>query len=203
MDWAVDRDIRIIADEIYDRLVYEPATPASLSVHFARHPDHVAIVGGLSKSFAMTGWRVGYCLAHPEVVRAMTTLQSQSTSNVCTVAQKAAIAALTGPMDCVERMRRTFAHRRDLSLAIMAGWDRAVCPRPDGAFYLFPSVAAYYTPAIPNSTALSEALLTEIGVASVPGAAFGDDRCVRFSYATSDAVLESALTLVGNFLKKL
>ena len=203
MAWALDRDIRIVSDEIYDRLVYAPAKPASMAVHFGKHPDHVAIMGGLSKSFAMTGWRAGYCLAHPEVVRAMTTLQSQSTSGICSVTQMAAIAALTGPRDCVEHMRQTFVRRRDLALGIMADWKRAVCPRPDGAFYLFPCLAAYYTKNIPDSAALSEALLTEVGVASVPGVAFGDDRCLRFSYATSDAILEKALTLVGDFLKKL
>lgn len=203
MAWALDRDILVIADEIYDRLVYDPAKPASMAVHFAKHPEHVAVTGGLSKSFAMTGWRVGYCLAHPDVVRAMATLQSQSTSNVCSVAQKAAIAALTGPPDCVERMRQTFARRRDLALSVIAGWDRAVCSRPSGAFYLFPSLAGYYTAAVPDSATLSEALLAEVGVATVPGAAFGDDRCLRLSYATSDAVLEKALDAIGGFLRNL
>jgi len=201
--WAVARDIYIVSDEIYDRLVYEPSKPASLASAFALHPEHVAVLGGLSKSFAMTGWRMGYCLAHPIVIRAMSTLQSQSTSNVCSVTQKAAIAALTGPLECVEEMRQAFARRRDLALSIIATWDRAVCPRPDGAFYLFPCLADYYTSAVPNSTALSETLLAETGVATVPGVAFGEDRCLRLSYATSDATLEKALTLMGDFLKKL
>lgn len=203
MEWAVSRDIYVVSDEIYDRLVYDPAKPASMAGCFALYPEHVAVVGGLSKSFAMTGWRVGYCLAHPSVIAAMSTLQSQSTSNVCSIAQKAALAALTGPLDCVETMRQAFQRRRDLCLSIIKTWDRAVCPTPAGAFYLFPSLAAYYNEAIPNSTALSEALLTEVGVATVPGVAFGEDRCIRFSYATDDASLEKALTLVGDFLKKL
>ena len=93
MDWALHRDVFIISDEIYDRLVYAPAKPASMAASFALHPENVAVVGGLSKSFAMTGWRMGYCLAYPDVIRAMSTLQSQSTSNVCSVTQKAAIAA--------------------------------------------------------------------------------------------------------------
>lgn len=203
MDWAVAHDIFVVSDEIYDRLVYEPAIPTSLASSFALHPDNVAVVGGLSKSFAMTGWRLGYCLAHPSVIRAMSTLQSQSTSNVCSVTQKAAIAALTGPMACVEEMRQAFARRRDLALSIISGWDRAVCPRPNGAFYLFPCLADYYTTAIPDSTALSEALLSETGVATVPGVAFGEDRCLRLSYATSDATLKKALILMGDFLKNL
>ena len=201
--WAVSRNIYVVSDEIYDRLVYEPATPASMAGCFALHPENVAVLGGLSKSFAMTGWRMGYALAHPDVVRAMSTLQSQSTSNICSIVQRAAYAALTGPMDCVEEMRQAFARRRDLCLSIIKTWDKAVCPTPSGAFYLFPCLSAYYTSAVPNSTALSEALLAECGVATVPGVAFGEDRCVRLSYATSDDVLEKALGIMGDFLKKL
>uniref|UniRef100_I2PXD0 Aminotransferase n=1 Tax=Desulfovibrio sp. U5L TaxID=596152 RepID=I2PXD0_9BACT len=203
MEWAVSRDIFVVSDEIYDRLVYEPAKPASMAGCFTLYPENAAVVGGLSKSFAMTGWRMGYALAHPDVIRAMSTLQSQSTSNICAITQRAAYAALSGPMDCVEEMRLAFRRRRDLALSIIKTWDRALCPTPDGAFYLFPSLAGYYNAAIPNSTALSETLLTEAGVATVPGVAFGEDRCVRLSYATDDATLEKALTVMGEFLKKL
>jgi len=203
VEWAVSRNIYVVSDEIYDRLVYEPAVPASMAGCFALYPENVAVLGGLSKTFAMTGWRKGYALAHPDVVRAMSTLQSQSTSNVCSIVQRAAYAALTGPMDCVEEMRQAFARRRDLCLSIIRTWDRAICPTPSGAFYLFPCLSGYYNAAIPNSTALSEALLAECGVATVPGVAFGEDRCVRLSYATSDDILEKALGLMGDFLKKL
>ena len=203
MAWAVSRNVFIVSDEIYDRLVYEPAKPASMAGSFTLHPENVAVVGGVSKTFAMTGWRMGYCLAHPDIIRAMATLQSQSTSNVCSVTQRAAYAALSGPMDCVEDMRLAFRRRRDLALAIIGTWEKAVCPVPSGAFYLFPSLAGYYNDAVPNSTALSEALLTEAGVATVPGIAFGEDQCVRLSYATGDEILEKALTVMGNFLKKL
>jgi len=203
VEWAVSRNIYIVSDEIYDRLVYDPATPASMAACFTLHPENVAVIGGLSKSFAMTGWRMGYCLAHPDIIRAMTTLQSQSTSNICAITQRAAYAALTGPMDCVEEMRQAFARRRDLALAIIKTWKRALCPTPNGAFYLFPCLSDYYNDAIPGSSALSETLLAETGVATVPGVAFGEDRCIRLSYATSDAVLEKALGIIGDFLKKL
>jgi len=203
LDWAIARNVYIVSDEIYDRLVYAPAVPASMASAFALHPEHVAIVGGLSKSFAMTGWRVGYAMAHPNVIRAMSTLQSQSTSNICSVAQKAAIAALTGPMDCVEEMRQAFARRRDLALSIIGTWKKALCGAPSGAFYLFPCLSGYYNDAVPNSTALSEALLTEAGVATVPGVAFGEDRCIRLSYATADATLEKGLTAMAAFLRQL
>jgi aspartate aminotransferase len=203
MAWAISRDIYIVSDEIYDQLIYAPAKPASMAGCSALHPEHVAVVGGLSKSFAMTGWRMGYCLAHPDVIKAMSVLQSQSTSNICSIVQKAAIAALTGPLDCVEEMRQAFARRRDLALSVIKTWKRAVCPTPAGAFYLFPRMDGYYNAAIPNSSALSEALLAEVGVATVPGVAFGEDRCIRLSYATNDQTLEKALTIIGDFLKKL
>ena len=203
MEWALSRDIFIVSDEIYDKLVYEPAKPASMASNFALHPENVAVVGGLSKSFAMTGWRVGYALGHPNLIRAMSTLQSQTTSNICSIAQKAAIAALTGPMDCVEQMRLAFKRRRDLALAVIATWKKAVCPTPSGAFYLFPCLSGYFNDTVPNSTILSETLLTETGVATVPGVAFGEDRCIRLSYATDDATLEKGLVAIGDFLGKL
>ena len=196
-DWALARDVFIIADEIYDQLVYSPATPAGLAPFWKRHPENVAVCNGLAKSFAMTGWRVGFTLAHPDLVKVMSKVQGQSTSNICSIAQKAAVAALTGPMDEVERMREAFARRRDLVLDIIGSWPGVVCPKPDGAFYVFPDVSSLYTEAMPDSTATCTVLLDEAGVAAVPGAAFGDDRCVRFSYALDDQTLVTALEKVG------
>ncbi len=199
--WAVSRDIFVISDEIYDQLVYDPAKPASLAHWWSEHPEHTAVVNGLSKSFAMTGWRVGYALAHPDLIKALSKIQGQSTSNVCSIAQKAALAALTGPMDALKFMRSAFARRRDLAMEIVASWPGVVCPRPDGAFYIFPDLSAFYSNAIPDSTALCTALLEGAGVAAVPGAAFGDDHCVRFSYAVDDEVLIKALDKVWGAVK--
>jgi len=196
-DWALSKDVFIIADEIYDQLVYSPATPASLAPFWKRHPEHVAVCNGLAKSFAMTGWRVGFTLAHPDLVKAMAKIQGQSTSNICSISQKAAVAALTGPVDEVNHMREAFARRRDLVLGMVTSWPGVVCPKPDGAFYVFPDVSALYTEAMPDSTATCAMLLEEAGVAAVPGAAFGDDRCVRFSYALDDQTLVTALEKVG------
>ncbi len=199
-DWAVAHDVFIVSDEIYDRLVYAPAEPVSLAPFWEKHPEHVAVVNGLSKSFAMTGWRVGFVLAHPDLVKAMSKIQGQSTSNICSIAQKAAVAALTGPTDFMGQMREAFARRRELAHGMVSAWPGVVCPRPDGAFYVFPDVSALYTEKMPDSTAMCTVLLEEAGVAAVPGAAFGDDRCVRFSYAVDDQTLTQALTKVAEVI---
>lgn len=198
--WAVQRGVFVISDEIYDRLVYAPAEPVSLAGWWQKHPENFAIVNGLAKTFAMTGWRVGYTLAHPDLVKAMSKLQGQSTSNICSIAQKAALAALTGPAECVSEMCVAFARRRDLAMEIVGTWKRAVCPRPDGAFYVFPDVSAYYGGKFKDSAEACTMLLEEVGVAAVPGAAFGDDACVRFSYALDDESLAKALDLAGKAL---
>lgn len=198
--WAVQKGVFVISDEIYDRLVYAPAEPVSLAGWWKKHPENFAIVNGLAKTFAMTGWRVGYTLAHVDLVKAMSKLQGQSTSNICSIAQKAALAALTGPSECVAEMCAAFARRRDLAMQIVGTWKRAVCPRPDGAFYVFPDVSAYYGGKFKDSAEACTLLLEEAGVAAVPGAAFGDDACVRFSYALDDESLIKALELSGKAL---
>ena len=203
MRWALMRNIFVLSDEIYDQLVYEPAQMTSAITWFANCPELVAVANGLAKSYAMTGWRVGFLAAHPEIIKKMTMLQGHSLSNVCSVAQKAALAALTGPDDCVIEMREAFRRRRDLSTDIVGAWPGAVCPRPDGAFYLFVDVSALYGGEIRDSTAMCAHLLDEAHVALVPGAAFGDDNCIRLSYAVADDVLADALSRVGEALAKL
>ncbi|MDP2848795.1 MAG: pyridoxal phosphate-dependent aminotransferase [Humidesulfovibrio sp.] len=198
--WAKARGVFIISDEVYDRLVYEPAKPSTLSGFWQRHPENVAVVGALSKSFCMTGWRMGWTLAHPDLVKACGKIQGQSTSNINSITQKAAIAALTGPWTLVDEMKTAFVRRRDLALSVIRSWPGVTCPKPDGAFYLFPVVDSYYTPEMPDSAAMCTRLLEEAGVALVPGSAFGDDRCVRFSYAVADEVLMTALSKVGKVL---
>jgi len=202
MEWAVSRNIFVISDEIYDQLVYAPAEPVSLVDWWRRHPDRVAVVNGLAKSFAMTGWRIGYCVAHPDLVKAQSKIQGQSTSNVCSFAQKGAVAALTGGFECVETMRASFLRRRDLAMDVVAGWPGVKCPKPGGAFYLFPDVSARFTPDTPDSASLCKRILEDALVALVPGSAFGDDRCLRFSYAVSDETLLAALEAVGKVLNK-
>jgi len=198
--WAKSKGIFIISDEVYDRLVYDPAQPSTLSTFWQKHPENVAVVGALSKSFCMTGWRMGWLLGHADLVKACSKIQGQSTSNINSITQKAAVAALTGPWDLVDEMKAAFQRRRDLALSIIRSWPGVTCPTPDGAFYLFPVLDAYYNAQAPDSAALCTRLLEEAGVALVPGSAFGDDRCVRFSYAVADEVLTTALAKVGKVL---
>ncbi|MCR4666135.1 MAG: pyridoxal phosphate-dependent aminotransferase [Desulfovibrio sp.] len=203
LDWALDRGLFILSDEIYEQLVFPPATTTSAIHAFAKHPDQVAVVNGLSKSFAMTGWRVGFLAAHSDLIKKISSMQGHSTSNICSISQKAALAALEGPLDCVETMRKAFQKRRDAGLAIIETWKDAICPKPDGAFYLFVDVHAYYGETVHNSTELCSYLLDKAHVALIPGAAFGDDNCIRFSYAVADEVLEEALEKVGSALRDL
>ncbi len=198
--WAVDNNIIIVADEMYDQLVYTAEAYASLGTWWARHPENFIICNGVSKSYAMTGWRMGYVLAEPNLIKAMTRLQGQTTSNVSSVTQKAALAALTGGLDEVNKMRVAFRRRRDLAYNIISGWRDVICPKPEGAFYIFPDVHRLYTKDMPNSTSMCEQLLEKAGVALVPGAPFGDDNCVRISYAVSDETLSQGLERISTFL---
>ncbi|MCF8037749.1 MAG: pyridoxal phosphate-dependent aminotransferase [Desulfohalobiaceae bacterium] len=203
LEWAVSRGLFVISDEIYDQLVYPPAKPASAAPWLERSQGQIAVVNGLSKSFALTGWRIGYVLSHPGLIKNLIKIQGQSTSNICSIAQKAALAALTGSFDFLETARENFAGRRDKVLEIINSWPGIICPKPDGAFYLFPKVDSFYSEAIPDSTALCTYLLESCGVALVPGVAFGDDRCLRFSYALEEETLLRGVHKVGEALNKL
>lgn len=200
MQWALDHGIFVIADEIYDQLVYPPAQPASVSIWWEKYPERFAIANGLSKSFAMTGWRVGHTLAHPDLIKAISQVQGQTTANVCSIAQKAAAAALAGSYDCVAEMRAAFQRRRDMAHAEIASWPGVVCPRPDGAFYLFADISALLTPDLPDAGALCAFLLEKARVAIMPGDAFGAPGCVRLSYAVSDEALMDALGRIRSAL---
>ena len=203
MDWALERNIYVISDEVYDQLVYPPAEFASISPYWEKNPERVAIVNALSKSFAMTGWRMGFTLADEGVIKGMSKIQSQSTTNVTSFVQKAATEAFNGPFDEVEKMRAAFAKRRDLCFDMVSAWPDVTCAKPEGAFYLFPVVDAYYKNGITGSTDLCTKILEEAGVALVPGVAFGDDRCIRFSYALDEKTLETALNRVADVLKSI
>ena len=200
--WALDNNIIIVADEIYDQLVYPPAAPGTFSTWWEKYPDSFVICGGVSKTYAMTGWRVGHVMAGLDLSKAISKLQSQTTSNICSIAQKAALAAYSGGMDEVVKMREAFQRRRDLALEIIGTWKGVYCPKPDGAFYIFPDVHGVYTASMPDSMAFCEQVLEKAGVALVPGKPFGDDNCVRLSYAVSDDMLIQALERIGKFLYK-
>ncbi len=201
--WAIEKGLFIISDEIYDQLVYPPATPTSIAKWLDKYPEQIAIANGLSKSFAIPGWRVGYVIGDPKLIKTIIKIQGQSTSNICSLVQTAALYGLKGSLDFLEENRKLFMKRRDLCLEIISSWDGVFCPKPDGAFYLFPKVDYYYRKNIKNSTDLCTYLLEEAEVAVVPGAAFGDDRCIRLSYSVGEQTLEKALNKIKSALGKL
>lgn len=194
-DVLKDTNIAVLSDEIYAELTYSEKHCSIANIDGMK--ERTVIVSGFSKSYAMTGWRVGFLAAHPDLIKKISSMQGHSTSNICSIAQKAALAALTGPMDGVREMCRAFQRRRDLAMHIIEDWPFAVCPRPDGAFYLFVDVRKCFGRLAANSTDICTRLLDKAHVAVVPGAAFGDDNCIRFSYAVADDVLAKALDRIG------
>ena len=205
---ALGKGIFILSDDIYDLLRYDGrpcANPASL---VPEAKDLVIIASGVSKAYSMTGWRIGYLLGPERVVKAASKIQSQSTSNPNSIAQKAALAALTGPQECVEEMREAFKRRRDLMVDGLRAVEGLICPEPQGAFYVFPDVSSYYgkragTRFIDGSLALADWLLEEARLAVVPGIAFGEDRAVRLSYAAGEETLKKGLDRLAEALSKL
>lgn len=200
LEWAKQHDIFVISDEVYDQLVYPPAERASACHWWKKYPESVAVINALSKSFAMTGWRMGYMLAHADLIKQCMKVQSQVTSNPCSISQAAAVAALDGDFCEMNAMRQAFMRRRDMAYAEISSWKGVVCPKPEGSFYLFPDVSALYNEKMPDDAACCRYLLEEARVALMPGSAFGDPRCVRFSYSVADEVLESALHRVKKAL---
>ena len=199
-------DIIVIADEIYEHITYVGPTTSLAS--FPEIKDRVVVINGVSKAYAMTGWRIGYCAAPLSIAKAVSKLHGQYTSNCSSIAQKAAEAAYDGPQDCVEQMRQAFERRRDLILGLakqIPGFNVTV---PDGAFYIFPEVSALFgkkagDKVISSADDLAMYLLEEALVASVSGAAFGAPDCLRFSYATSDEKLIEAMGRVKAAVEKL
>lgn len=195
----------ILADDIYEHLVFdgfEFVTPAQLE---PRLKDRTLTMNGVSKSYAMTGWRIGYGAAPEPLVKAMAMLQSQSTSNPCSISQYAAEAALTGPQDYIAESRVAFQRRRNLVVAGLNACPGIDCPVPHGAFYVYPSIkgligtiSAKGTPIV-NDEAFANALLEEANVAVVFGAAFGLSPHFRISYAASDAQLNEAVARIRRF----
>jgi aspartate/methionine/tyrosine aminotransferase len=190
-EWAVKNNIWIISDEIYEHLLYDGATAPSLPVAVPAIADTCIIINGVAKTYAMTGWRVGWMIGPKDVIKAATNLQSHLTSNVSNVSQRAAIAALTGNLDAVHTMGEAFNRRRKLIVDLLNEIPGFECPTPTGAFYVYPSVKGVLGTTIRGKTPTTSAelatlLLEEVEVAAVPGEAFGPSGYLRFSYATSD-----------------
>ena len=190
-EWAVKNNIWIISDEIYEHLLYDGATAPSLPVVVPALADSCIIINGVAKTYAMTGWRVGWMIGPKDVIKAATNLQSHLTSNVSNVSQRAAVAALTGNLDAVHAMGEAFNRRRKLIVDLLNEIPGFQCPTPTGAFYVYPSVKGVLGTTIRGKTPTTSAelatlLLEEVEVAAVPGEAFGPSGYLRFSYATSD-----------------
>jgi aspartate aminotransferase len=201
-------DIWVISDEIYEKLVFGDTRFFSIAQASDEMKSKTFVVNGLSKTYAMTGWRIGYIAGAREVIAGMTKIQGQSTSNPTSIAQKAAVAALTGPEDFLQPMIETFDERRKHLTERLNAMTGIQCNLPGGAFYAFPNVRHYFNveadgKIIKDSTDLCEFLLNQARVALVPGIAFGDDGFIRLSYATGLDTINEGLDRIEAALKRL
>jgi len=204
--WAVERGVWVLTDEIYEHLVYGSARFTSMPVVVPELADTCVVINGVAKTYAMTGWRVGWMIGPQDVISAAANLQSHSTSNVCNVAQRAAIAALNGDLACVEAMRETYDRRRRTIVSMLSEIPGVVCPEPEGAFYAFPSLEGLLGRPLAGRAALSSLdlaalVLDEAKVAFVPGEAFGAAGFGRFSYALADSALEEGITRIAKLVE--
>ncbi len=186
--WAVEHGLWVITDEIYEHLTYGDAEHHSLPVLVPEIADRCVVLNGVAKTYAMTGWRVGWMAGPPDVIAAATNLQSHATSNVCNVAQAAALAAVSGDLDAVAMMRAAFDVRRQRITEMLNSIDGVECPEPEGAFYAFPNMEGllgrrYGDTAVSTTLELAAAVLEQAKVAFVPGEAFGAPGYARFSFA--------------------
>jgi aspartate/methionine/tyrosine aminotransferase len=190
-EWALKNNVWIIADEIYEHLLYDGAKAPSMPVVVPGLADSTIIINGVAKTYAMTGWRVGWMIGPKDVIKAATNLQSHLTSNVSNVSQRAAIAALNGDLSAVHKMGEAFDRRRKLIVGLLNEIPGFECPMPTGAFYVYPSVKGALGKTIRGKVAKTSAelatiILDEVEVAAVPGEAFGPSGYLRFSYALGD-----------------
>src|SRR5271165_5674686 len=203
--WAAERGIWVITDEIYEHLVYGDARFVSMPVVAPEIADQCLVLNGVAKTYAMTGWRVGWMAGPADVIKAAINLQSHATSNVCNVAQAAALTAVSGDLSAVAEMRAAFDRRRQVMTAMLNEVPGVVCPLPEGAFYCYPSVKGVLGKQIAGqrpatSGQLAELLLDEVDVAVVPGEAFGTDGYFRLSCALGDDDLEEGVARLAKLL---
>jgi len=203
--WAAERDLWVVTDEIYEHLVYGEAVFASVPVMAPDIADRCVVLNGVAKTYAMTGWRVGWMIGPGDVIQAATNLQSHATSNVCNVAQAAALTAVSGDLSAVTRMRAAFDRRRLAMTTMLNEIPGVVCPLPEGAFYCYPSVKGVLGKELAGtrpatSSELAEVILDHADVAVVPGEAFGTPGYFRLSCALGDADLEEGITRLGKLL---
>lgn len=205
--WLLEKDIWVLSDEIYEHLVYDGARAWSLPTLEPRLLDKSVIVNGVAKTYAMTGWRIGWMIGPLDVIEAATNLQSQSTSNVGNVSQRAAIEALEGSLEDVQTMKAAFNERRLLIHKLLNEIPGVVCPLPQGAFYVYASVKGLlnrdYNGIRPQTTVdLAEVILDQAKVAIVPGEAFGTPGYARFSYALGDEDISKGISRIAELVAK-
>ncbi|MBR8836662.1 MAG: pyridoxal phosphate-dependent aminotransferase [Stigonema ocellatum SAG 48.90 = DSM 106950] len=194
---VVEADIFVVSDEIYEKILYDGAKHVSIGTLGEEIFARTIISNGFAKGYSMTGWRIGYLAGPREIIKAASTIQGHSTSNVCTFAQYGAIAALEGSQDCVEEMRSSFAKRRQVMLERLNAIPGLSCPKPDGAFYMFPDISKTKL----KSLEFCNALLEKEQVAVIPGIAFGADDNIRLSYATDMATIEKGMDRLEKFVR--
>ncbi|PZS25583.1 MAG: aspartate aminotransferase [Pseudonocardiales bacterium] len=203
--WAAGRGLWVVTDEIYEHLVYGTAKNVSIATAAPELGDRVIIVNGVAKTYAMTGWRVGWLIGPNDIVKAATNLQSHATSNVSNVAQAAALAAVSGDLSAVAQMRSAFDRRRQLIVGLLSDIPGIVCPEPQGAFYVYPSVKGLLGRSLGGTVSASSAelagvILEQAEVAVVPGEAFGTPGYLRLSYALGDDDLTEGINRIAKLV---
>jgi len=203
--WAAEHDVWVLCDEIYEHLTYGDAESVSMPVVAPELGDRWVVVNGVAKTYAMTGWRIGWMIGAPDIMAAAVNYQSQTTSNISNISQRAAVAALNGDLSCVYEMREAFDRRRKIMSSMLNAIDGVHCAEPDGAFYCYPNVSGLFGRTLggriaTNSAELAETLLEQIKVAVVPGEAFGTTQHFRLSYALGDDDLVEGLSRFAAFV---
>lgn len=206
-NWALANGLWVVTDEIYEHLLYDGATAPSICVAVPALADRTIIINGVAKTYAMTGWRVGWMIGPKDVIKAATNLQSHLSSNVSNISQRAAITALTGDLSAVHKMGEAFDRRRKLIVKLLNEIQGVSCPNPTGAFYVYPSVKGVLGKEIrgkrPKTSAeLATLILEEVEVAAVPGEAFGPSGYLRFSYALGDEDIIEGIGRVKKLLSE-
>ena len=207
-EFAKENDLIIVSDEIYEKLIYDGNEHISIASLSQDAYERTIVINGVSKTYAMTGWRLGYAAASEKIVKHMTSIQSHMTSNVNTIAQYAAIEALNGPVEDLNNMVKEFESRRNFMIEKLNNLDGISIIKPNGAFYIMVNISEYLNTSlngtnISNSLDFAKVLLEEERVAVIPGAGFGLDSYIRLSYATSKEIIGKGIDRISDFLNKL
>lgn len=207
-EFAKKHKLLIVSDEIYEKLIYDGEKHISIAALSQDAYDRTIVINGVSKTYAMTGWRLGYAAASKEVTKLMSSIQSHMTSNVNTIAQYAAIEALNGPVEDLNKMVKEFENRRNFMIKRLNNIEGVSIIRPSGAFYIMVNISSYFNTSfkgeeIKNSVDFAKVLLDEEKVAVIPGAGFGLEGYIRLSYATSMEIIEKGINRIEQFLKKI